>query len=77
MYIFPEKSNIRNFVFTDNFDMLDFWNVFLCTYHSNLVLHRAKSVYNDCKTVYSYCTLQLGNKKYIITIGCYKSELNV
>lgn len=77
MYIFFEKSNPTNFVFTDNFEMLDFWNVFLCSYHSNFILHRAKSVYNDYKTVCSYCTLQLGKEKYVTTTGYTKSELHV
>jgi len=35
------------------------------------------SVYNDSKPVCSYCTLQSGNEKYVTTIGCTKSELNV
>lgn len=78
MYIFFEKPNPRNFVFIDNFGVLNFWDIFLCSYHSNFLLNRKKiSAYNDCKTVCSYCTLQLEIKKYVTIIGCTKSELNV
>lgn len=43
MYIFFEKSSPRNFAYTDSFGMLEFWNVFLCSYHNNFKLQRTKS----------------------------------